>query len=115
MELIDHLISLGGLNDQSNEEVDREVLNRIVDSVGYVKVENGVKFVCLDTEGSVESVMRTDADGHDRTECNGNVKETLDNKYVNGNPDNDDQTGEGDAPIVMTFIYSDCFFYICVS
>ncbi|XP_072253805.1 ankyrin repeat domain-containing protein SOWAHC [Leuresthes tenuis] len=100
MELIDHLISLGGLNDQSNEEVDREVLKRIVDSVGYVKVENGVKFVCLDTEGSVESVMRTDADGHDRTECNGNVKETLDNKYVNGNPDNRDQTGASSPPSV---------------
>ncbi|CAG5865468.1 unnamed protein product [Menidia menidia] len=93
MELIDHFISHGGCNDQSEEEVEREVLNRIVDNVCGVEVENGVKFVYLDTEGGVGSVMRKDADGPDRTECNGNVKETLDNKIVNGNPDNEDQTG----------------------
>lgn len=82
MELIDHFLSL---NDQSKESVDREVLKNIVDSVGFVKVENGVKFVCLNSEGSGESVMRTDAVSHDGAECNGNIQETLDNNCVNGN------------------------------
>uniref|UniRef100_A0A3Q4GB50 Sosondowah ankyrin repeat domain family member C n=1 Tax=Neolamprologus brichardi TaxID=32507 RepID=A0A3Q4GB50_NEOBR len=67
MELIDHFLSL---NEQSKEGVDREVLKSIVDSVGFVKVENGVKFVCLNSEGSGASVMRTDVDGHDGAECN---------------------------------------------
>ncbi|XP_044072746.1 ankyrin repeat domain-containing protein SOWAHC isoform X2 [Siniperca chuatsi] len=93
MELIDHFRSIWGRNDQSKESVDREVMKRIVDNVGFVEVENGVKFVCLNTEGSAESVMRTDTDGHDHAECNGNIQETLDNNYVNGNRDNGDQTG----------------------
>uniref|UniRef100_A0AAQ5YVZ8 SOWAHA-C winged helix-turn-helix domain-containing protein n=1 Tax=Amphiprion ocellaris TaxID=80972 RepID=A0AAQ5YVZ8_AMPOC len=70
MELIDHFLSLREENDQLKEGVDREVLKRIVDSVGFVKVEDGVKFVCLSSEGSAESVMRSDADGHDHAECN---------------------------------------------
>uniref|UniRef100_A0A3P8T1Q2 Sosondowah ankyrin repeat domain family member C n=1 Tax=Amphiprion percula TaxID=161767 RepID=A0A3P8T1Q2_AMPPE len=73
MELIDHFLSLREENDQLKEGVDREVLKRIVDSVGSVKVEDGVKFVCLSSEGSAESVMRSDADGHDHAECNGNT------------------------------------------
>ncbi|XP_078118904.1 ankyrin repeat domain-containing protein SOWAHC [Sander vitreus] len=93
MELIDHFLSVSGQNDQSKEGVDREALKYIVDNVGFVKVENGVEFVCLNTEGSAESVMRTDAGGHDHVECNGNIQETLDNNYVNGNPDNGEQTG----------------------
>ncbi|GLD59962.1 ankyrin repeat domain-containing protein SOWAHC-like protein [Lates japonicus] len=92
MELIDHFLSVLGENDQSKEGVDREALKRVVDNVGFVKVENGVKFVCLKTEGRAESVMRADADGYDQAECNGNIQETLDNN-VNGNPDNGDQTG----------------------
>uniref|UniRef100_A0A1A8L3T2 Sosondowah ankyrin repeat domain family member C n=2 Tax=Nothobranchius pienaari TaxID=704102 RepID=A0A1A8L3T2_9TELE len=99
MELIDHFTSLCGFDEQSNEEVDRDVLKRIVDSVGFVKVENGVKFVCLKTEGSVESVMRSDADSHDHAECNGNVQDTLDNNHVYGNPDNGDQTGASNPPL----------------
>ncbi|XP_070770196.1 ankyrin repeat domain-containing protein SOWAHC [Enoplosus armatus] len=93
MELIDHFLSIWVRNDQSKEEVDREVLKRIVDNVGFVTVENGVKFVCLNTEGSAESVMRTDTDGHDHAECNGNIQETLDINYVNGNRDNGERTG----------------------
>nr|XP_046260930.1 ankyrin repeat domain-containing protein SOWAHC isoform X2 [Scatophagus argus] len=94
MELIDHFLSICGNNDQPKEGVDREVLKRIVDSVGFVKVENGVKFVCLNADGSTESVMRTDRDGHDHAECNGNIQETLDDDdYVNGNPDNGARTG----------------------
>ncbi|XP_023149984.2 ankyrin repeat domain-containing protein SOWAHC [Amphiprion ocellaris] len=93
MELIDHFLSLREENDQLKEGVDREVLKRIVDSVGFVKVEDGVKFVCLSSEGSAESVMRSDADGHDHAECNGNIQERLDNNYVNGNPENTQQTG----------------------
>uniref|UniRef100_A0A8D0AN73 Sosondowah ankyrin repeat domain family member C n=1 Tax=Sander lucioperca TaxID=283035 RepID=A0A8D0AN73_SANLU len=80
MELIDHFLSVSGQNDQSKEGVDREALKCIVNNVGFVKVENGVTFVCLNTEGSAESVMRTDAGGHDHVECNGNIQETLDNK-----------------------------------
>uniref|UniRef100_A0A3Q3C2F4 Sosondowah ankyrin repeat domain family member C n=1 Tax=Haplochromis burtoni TaxID=8153 RepID=A0A3Q3C2F4_HAPBU len=56
MELIDHFLSL---NEQSKEGVDREVLKSIVDSVGFVKVENGVKFVCLNSEGSGASKPAT--------------------------------------------------------
>ncbi|KAK5890586.1 hypothetical protein CesoFtcFv8_014094 [Champsocephalus esox] len=93
MELIDHFLSASGQNDQSEEEVDREVLKRIVNSVGVVKVEDGVTFVCLNPECSAESVMRADTGGHDHAECNGNIREALDNNYVNGNPDNRDQTG----------------------
>ncbi|XP_029315642.1 ankyrin repeat domain-containing protein SOWAHC [Cottoperca gobio] len=93
MELIDHFLSVSGQNDQSKEVVDREVLKRIVDNVGIVKVENGVTFVCLNTEGSAESVMRPNTADHDHAECNGNIQETLDNNYVNGNADNRDQTG----------------------
>ncbi|XP_033990199.1 ankyrin repeat domain-containing protein SOWAHC [Trematomus bernacchii] len=93
MELIDHFLSASGQNDQSEEEVDREVLKRIVDGVGVVKVEDGVTFVCLNPEGSAESVMRADTGDHDHAECNGNIREALDNNYVNGNPDNRDQTG----------------------
>ncbi|XP_035532705.1 ankyrin repeat domain-containing protein SOWAHC [Morone saxatilis] len=90
MELIDHFLSIWGKNDQSKEGVEREMLTRIVDNVGFVKVENGVTFVCLKAEGSEVSVMRTDTDA----ECNGNIQETVDdNNYVNGNPDNGDQTG----------------------
>uniref|UniRef100_UPI0037E7BF9A ankyrin repeat domain-containing protein SOWAHC n=1 Tax=Semicossyphus pulcher TaxID=241346 RepID=UPI0037E7BF9A len=93
MELIDHFLSASGENDQSKEGVEIEELKRIVDSVGYVQVENGVKFVCLNTEGITESVMRADTDGHDHAECNGNIQETLDNSYVNSNNDNGGQTG----------------------
>lgn len=93
MELIDHFLSGLRENDPSKEATDREVVKRIVDNVGFVKVENGVKFVCLNADGSAESVMRADADGCDRAECNGNIQETLDNS-VNGNPDNGEQTGE---------------------
>ncbi|XP_056245268.1 ankyrin repeat domain-containing protein SOWAHC [Seriola aureovittata] len=97
MELIDHFLSGLGENDQSKGEVDLDVLKRIVDNVGFVKVENGVKFVCLNTEGSAGSVMRADADGYDQAECNGNIQETLDNS-VNGNPDNGHQTGVPSQP-----------------
>ncbi|XP_075960185.1 ankyrin repeat domain-containing protein SOWAHC [Anarhichas minor] len=94
MELIDHFLSGSGEKDQSKEGVDREALTRIVDNVGFVKVENGVTFVCLNTEGSAESVMRADTGGRDHAECNGNIQETLDNNsYVNGNSNTGDQTG----------------------
>ncbi|KAM7380684.1 hypothetical protein PAMP_003962 [Pampus punctatissimus] len=89
MELIDHFLSICRRDDPSKEEVDRETLKRIVDTVGFVKVENGVKFVCLNTECRAESVMRTDAESRDHAECNGNIQ---DSNYVNGNPDNGDQT-----------------------
>uniref|UniRef100_A0A3Q3JJV9 SOWAHA-C winged helix-turn-helix domain-containing protein n=1 Tax=Monopterus albus TaxID=43700 RepID=A0A3Q3JJV9_MONAL len=90
MELIDHFLSALGGDDQSKERVDREVLEHTVDIVGFVKVENGVKFVCLNTEGGAETVMRTDADGHSNLECNGNIQETLDNNSpVIGIPDLD--------------------------
>ncbi|XP_070832729.1 ankyrin repeat domain-containing protein SOWAHC [Chaetodon trifascialis] len=98
MELIDHFLSIQGRNDQSKEGVDREALKSIVDSVGFVKVEDGVKFVCLNAEGGAESVMRADTDGHDHAECNGNIQETLDdNNCVNGNPDDGEQTGRSSS------------------
>ncbi|XP_029968371.1 ankyrin repeat domain-containing protein SOWAHC [Salarias fasciatus] len=93
MELIDHFLSRRGGNGQGGEGEDREVLKGIVDSVGFVQVENGVEFVCLNSECSASAAMRADAECHEHGECNGNVHETLDSDYVNGNPDNRDQTG----------------------
>ncbi|KAF0026266.1 hypothetical protein F2P81_021003 [Scophthalmus maximus] len=93
MELIDHFLSAVGGKDQSKEGVDREQLERVVDNVGLVKVENGVKFVCLNAERSAESLVRADhAHGCDQAECNGNIQEALDNG-VNGNRDHGDRTG----------------------
>ncbi|XP_029348748.1 ankyrin repeat domain-containing protein SOWAHC [Echeneis naucrates] len=91
MELIDHFLSGSGENDPSKEAVNRDLLKRIVDDVCFVKLENGVKFVCLDPEGSAESVMRADADGHDQEECNGNTQ--TPDKSDNGNPGHGGQTG----------------------
>ncbi|XP_037344323.2 ankyrin repeat domain-containing protein SOWAHC [Pungitius pungitius] len=91
MELIDHFLSVSGEEDRSNGAAAREALKGIVDNVGFVKVENGVTFVCLITEGSAESVMSAGTDGHDHTECNGNIQETLDNN--NGEPSTGDRTG----------------------
>ncbi|XP_074550542.1 ankyrin repeat domain-containing protein SOWAHC [Halichoeres trimaculatus] len=93
MELIEHFQSVWGETDPSKEGVDREALQRIVENVGFVQVEDGVKFVCLNTEGITESVMRGDTDGRDHAECNGNIQKTLDNNYVNSNTDNEGQTG----------------------
>ncbi|XP_061580494.1 ankyrin repeat domain-containing protein SOWAHC [Cololabis saira] len=91
-ELIHHFTSLsGGCKDQSSEGLDPETLTRIVDGVGFVKVEDGVRFVCLKAEGSVEEEMRTDP-----AEMNGN---TLDDTCVNGNPENNrDKTGAASPP-----------------
>ncbi|XP_014890597.1 ankyrin repeat domain-containing protein SOWAHC [Poecilia latipinna] len=94
MELIDHFTAPCGSNDPQKEGAGWELLSGIVDSVGFVEVENGVKFVCLNGEGCEESVMRKDADGHVDAECNGNIQETLDNKQVNGNPDEDGEPAE---------------------
>ncbi|MEQ2216396.1 hypothetical protein XENOCAPTIV_015650 [Xenoophorus captivus] len=95
MELIDHFTSPCGCNDQQKEGAEWELLSGIVDSVGFVKEENGVKFVCLNGDGSEESVMRPDANDHVDAECNGNIQETPDNKQVNGNPDDGEQTAIG--------------------
>uniref|UniRef100_A0A3B5MCL5 Sosondowah ankyrin repeat domain family member C n=1 Tax=Xiphophorus couchianus TaxID=32473 RepID=A0A3B5MCL5_9TELE len=77
MELIDHFTAPCGCNDQQKEGAGWELLRGIVDNVGFVEVENGVKFVCLNGEGCEESVMRKDADGHVDAECNGNIQETT--------------------------------------
>ncbi|KAM4561665.1 ankyrin repeat domain-containing protein SOWAHC [Fundulus diaphanus] len=90
MELIDHFTSPCGRDGQPKEGGEWEALRGVVDSVGFVKVEDGVKFVCLNGDGGEESVTREDASGHVDAECNGNVQETLDNKQMNGNPDDDD-------------------------
>lgn len=120
MELIDHFLSAWRGNDQSKGEVDREALKHVVENVGFVRVENGVKFVCLNTSGNADSAMRTDADVHDHAECNRNIQETLDNS-VNGNPDNGAQSGEGHVPNVMVWsnwihyltfhVYQVCYIY----
>ncbi|XP_068185838.1 ankyrin repeat domain-containing protein SOWAHC [Antennarius striatus] len=85
MELIDHFLSICGGNEKSDEALDHEVLKCVVDSVGFVKVENGVKFVCLNADDCVGSVMRADTGGHDYAECNGNIQEALDNNHINAN------------------------------
>uniref|UniRef100_A0A3P9PA12 Sosondowah ankyrin repeat domain family member C n=1 Tax=Poecilia reticulata TaxID=8081 RepID=A0A3P9PA12_POERE len=69
MELIDHFTAPCGCNDQQKEGAGWELLSGIVDSVAFVEVENGVKFVCLNGDGCEESVMRKDADGHVDAEC----------------------------------------------
>lgn len=103
MELIEHFQSVWGESDPSKEGVDREALQRIVENVGSVQVENGVKFVCLNTEGVTESVMRGDTGGRDHAECNGNIQETVDNNYVNA--DNGGRTGEGNTFCFVFFNY----------
>lgn len=96
MELIEHFLSVCGRNDQAKEGLDSEALKRVVESVGFVKVEDGVKFVCLNSEGSAGSVMRAGTGGHNHEECNGNIHEMVhDSNYVNGNHDNEEQAGKG--------------------
>lgn len=96
MELIEHFLSVCGRNDQAKEGLGSEALERVIESVGFVKVEGGVKFVCINSDGSAGSVMRADTGGHIHEECNGNVHEMVDDSnYVNGNHDNTAQAGEG--------------------
>ncbi|CAB1328746.1 unnamed protein product [Coregonus sp. 'balchen'] len=68
MDLLDHFESVWK-SDSSKKTLFNERLNRHVDSVAFIKLEDGVKFVCL-KENSTSSVMRTDP-GNDG-ECNGN-------------------------------------------
>lgn len=94
MELIDHFATMwGGASDPLKEE---EALKRVVDKLGVVEVESGVKYVRLNVVSSARSVTRVDGDGHEHvTECNGDVRETAnDNNLVSGNPDNKQRTGE---------------------
>ncbi|XP_062288272.1 ankyrin repeat domain-containing protein SOWAHC [Scomber scombrus] len=100
MELIDHFLSIWEENDPSKEEVERETLKGIVDAVGFVKVEDGVKFVCLSGEFTAESVMRTDAERNDHAESNGNGN-LQDNDCDNGNPGNREQT-EASSPLTAS-------------
>lgn len=95
MELIEHFQSVWGRNDQTKEGLDSEAWKHVVESVGFVKVEDGVKFVCLNREGSAGSPMRAGTGGHDHEECNGNIREMEhDSNYVNGNHDNTEPAGE---------------------
>ena len=105
MELIDHFLSILEENDPSKEEVDRETLKRIVDVVGFVNVEDGVKFVCLSGELTAESVMRTDAESNDHVESNGNGN-LQDNDCDNGNADNREQTGAGYRILCLSLTFS---------
>lgn len=94
MELIDHFLSdCGGETGPSEVE---EMVRGIVDTVGLVKVEDGVKFVCLKSENSDdgEVMMRSGSDAHGQphSECNGNIH------FVNGNHDNEQQTGQSSPP-----------------
>lgn len=105
MELIEHFASVCGRRDQAKEELDGEALKRVVESVAFVKVEDGVKFVCLDREGSVGSVMRAGTGGHHHEECNGNIHEMVhDSDCVNGNHDNREQAGEGWTHLVFIYV-----------
>ncbi|XP_051937637.1 ankyrin repeat domain-containing protein SOWAHC [Hippocampus zosterae] len=98
MELIDHFATTwGGASDPLKEE---EALKRVVDKLGVVEVESGVKYVCLNEVNSARSVTRVDGDGHEHaTEFNGDVRETAnDNNLVSGNPDNKQRTGASSPP-----------------
>eukprot|EP00063_Salmo_salar_P054280 XP_014029115.1 PREDICTED: ankyrin repeat domain-containing protein SOWAHC-like [Salmo salar] len=68
MDLIDNFESVWK-SDASKKTLFNERLNRHVDSVAFIKLEDGVKFVCL-KENSTSSVKHTDP-GNDG-ECNGN-------------------------------------------
>ncbi|KAJ0070128.1 hypothetical protein NL108_002465 [Boleophthalmus pectinirostris] len=88
MELIDHFLSDCAENESQEAEERRKMVRRIVDTVGSVKVEDGEKIVCLNSENSDEEVMRSGSavHGQPHSECNGNIH------FVNGNPDNKQQT-----------------------
>lgn len=102
MELIEHFISVCGRNDQARADLDSEALKRVVESVAFVKVEDGVKFVCVISEGSAGSVMRAGTGGHNHEECNGNIPEMVhDSNYVNGNHDNTEPAGEGETVLFL--------------
>uniref|UniRef100_A0A8C7NXE7 Sosondowah ankyrin repeat domain family member C n=1 Tax=Oncorhynchus mykiss TaxID=8022 RepID=A0A8C7NXE7_ONCMY len=68
MDLIDHFESVWK-SDASKKTLFNERLNRHVDSVAFIKLEDGMKFVCL-KENSTRSVKHTDP-GNDG-ESNGN-------------------------------------------
>ncbi|CAL1582876.1 unnamed protein product [Knipowitschia caucasica] len=91
MELVDHFLSDCAENESGER---REMVRRIVDSVGSVIVENGEKMVCLNNENNDKDVVRsgTDAHGQPHSECNGNIH------FVNGNPDNRQQTEASSPP-----------------
>ncbi|XP_077392556.1 ankyrin repeat domain-containing protein SOWAHC [Festucalex cinctus] len=99
MELIDHFAAArGGGSDRLREE---EALKRVVDTLGVVEVESGVKYVRLNECCGARTVTRADADNHGHaTECNGNVHgEAPDNNnLVSGNPDDKQQTGASSTP-----------------
>lgn len=94
IELIDHFLSDCGETESSEVGERREMVRRVVDTVGLVKVEDGVKFVCLSSENSDEEMMHSGSGAHGQphSECNGNIH------FVNGNPDNEQQTGESGPP-----------------
>lgn len=69
MDLTDHF-ELIRKNYPSQNTLYPETLKRIVDSIAIVKLEDGVKFVCLKND-CMGSVKRTDSNGHDG-ECKGN-------------------------------------------
>ncbi|XP_033842794.1 ankyrin repeat domain-containing protein SOWAHC [Periophthalmus magnuspinnatus] len=93
MELIDHFLSDCAENEPQEER--RETVRSIVDIVGSVKVEDGEKFVCLNSVNSDEEVMMRSGSGvhgQPHSECNGNIH------FVNGNPDTEQQTDSSSPP-----------------
>uniref|UniRef100_A0A3Q2YS06 Sosondowah ankyrin repeat domain family member C n=1 Tax=Hippocampus comes TaxID=109280 RepID=A0A3Q2YS06_HIPCM len=63
MELIDHFATMwGGASDPLKEE---EALKGVVDMLGVVEVESGVKYVRLNEVSSARSVTRVDGDSHE--------------------------------------------------
>ncbi|XP_061548054.1 ankyrin repeat domain-containing protein SOWAHC [Phycodurus eques] len=85
MELIDHFMATGGGGRDPSK--DEEVLRRVVDTLGVVEVESGVKYVRLSEDG----------DTHEHaTECNGNVHRTPDNSNLVSS--NGQQTGATSPP-----------------
>ncbi|XP_057708646.1 ankyrin repeat domain-containing protein SOWAHC [Corythoichthys intestinalis] len=99
MELIDHLTATqAGSSDPLESE---EVLRQVVDTLGVLEVESGVKYVRLNEDySSARSMTRVESDCHEHaSECNGDVHETPDNnKLVSSNVDNKQQTGATSPP-----------------
>ncbi|XP_077472875.1 ankyrin repeat domain-containing protein SOWAHC isoform X1 [Stigmatopora argus] len=97
-ELIDHFAAKWA---RSSDPISGEVLTRVVDTLGIMEVESGVKYVRLNEDYSLaRSVTRVHGDCHEHaSQCNGDVQGTPDNnRLVSSNADKQQQTGPTSPP-----------------
>uniref|UniRef100_A0A8C6T193 Sosondowah ankyrin repeat domain family Ca n=1 Tax=Neogobius melanostomus TaxID=47308 RepID=A0A8C6T193_9GOBI len=111
MELIDHFLSDCGDETASSEVGERrEMVRRIVDTVGLVKVEDGVKFVCLNSENSNGEVVRSGSDAHGQphSECNGNIHFVRRSLINRGSRLRDSMRSDGDSTSILSNTDEEC-------